>query len=689
MSISRDRSPLSSISLQWVMILPFVVQIFCTVALVGYLSYQSGQGAVDVYRTAILCGLALVISISLGIWASRRIGLSLARLTEAAQAFAKERVKHELPDTRIAEVELLTESFRQMINDLQASDQFHLKYRQDLEWQVAEKTKALTEAQRIARIGSWEFDVATGKSTWSEQQFRILGYDPEKPLPLYANFFDLLPLADRPKLREAVEEAIANGTPYEVEHGIIRPDGSVCHIISRGEALHDEQAKVIKLVGTITDISDRKQLEQEINYSRNLRELLFNESTDALFLLDSDTSLIFECNQQAMKLFEVEYKKQLLNIVGRTLHKRDLTKKELAWINQEVDDKGFCQLELEYVTFKGHEFWGDLLLKRINFGERHFSLARIVDITTRKLAEIELLKAKETAEAATKAKSAFLANMSHEIRTPMNGVLGMAQLLQTTELDQEQADFVKTLKDSGDALLNIINDILDFSKIESGMLAIERWEFNLEQLISAVCKLLNSQAIAKQINLQYEISPDVPTTICSDRHRLRQILLNLIGNAIKFTPSGAVKISVSGEFQPFISSETSSDSKYILKFVIADTGIGIQSDRIDQLFQPFTQADVSISRRYGGTGLGLAISNRLVELLGGTIWVESLGQIGGNPSLDWNSTSSTEASTQGSIFHFTIANSTCEIEKGAIEPMQTPLTAPLVIARCENGMTIY
>ncbi|NMF59869.1 PAS domain S-box protein [Pseudanabaena yagii] len=479
------------------------------------------------------------------------------------------------------------------------------------------------------------------------------------------SIFDFLPTEFAQERMYYVEQAFQTGKLQLYEYQILI-DSEIHHQEARIVVSGDNEALVL-----IRDISDRKKLEQELTYSHDLRELLFNESTDALFLLDSNTSLMFDCNQKAIELFEVDRKEQLLNIVGNTLHKRKFTAKELAWINREVETKGFCQFELEYVTFKGREFWGDLLLKRINFGEGHFSLARIADITIRKHTEMELLKAKEAAEEATKAKSAFLANMSHEIRTPMNGVLGMAQLLETTELDQEQADFVKTIKDSGDALLNIINDILDFSKIESGMLAIEEWEFNLEELISRVCRLLNSQAIAKQINLQYEIDPHVPTTVCSDRHRLRQILLNLIGNAIKFTQIGEVTVFVT-------SSTTPSSNKTILKFAIADTGIGIHGDLIDQLFQPFTQADVSINRKYGGTGLGLAISKRFVELLGGTIWIESFGQIGGKPSLDWKSSSSTKGSTQGSIFHFTIASSTSENEKETID-RQTSVTAPLEI----------
>ncbi len=279
------------------------------------------------------------------------------------------------------------------------------------------------------------------------------------------------------------------------------------------------------------------------------------------------------------------------------------------------------------------------------------------EIRERELKEIALAHAKELSESANIAKSAFLAGISHEIRTPMNGVLGMADLLANTNLTTEQRDYVRVIRDSGDALLAIINDILDFSTIESGMLKIENRIFVLENVIKSVCEFLSRQAIAKNINLQYAIHPDTPKVLLSDNARLRQILLNLVGNAIKFTPQGNVTISINSQI-----SSTSPQNNYKLIFAIQDTGIGISEDHLNLLFQPFSQADSSISRKYGGTGLGLVISKRLVELMGGTIWVESLGQIGGNPPPNWESKLENLPS-QGSIFYFTVT-----IEANSLSP---------------------
>jgi len=224
------------------------------------------------------------------------------------------------------------------------------------------------------------------------------------------------------------------------------------------------------------------------------------------------------------------------------------------------------------------------------------------------------------AERATKAKSTFLATMSHEIRTPMNGVLGMASLLSETSLSSEQEEYTNTIRNSGEALLTVINDILDFSKIESGNMELESHDFDLRQCIEEVMDLFAPKAAQKRIDLIYELDYQVPAKIKGDSHRLRQIIINLVSNAMKFTHQGEIFVSVGLQ-------QTDND-KLRLVFHVKDTGIGIPQDKVSTLFKAFSQVDSSTTRQYGGTGLGLVISQRLVELMGGTISVDSKQSVG-------------------------------------------------------------
>lgn len=373
----------------------------------------------------------------------------------------------------------------------------------------------------------------------------------------------------------------------------------------------------------LTDISERKKVEEELLESELRFRTIVEMAPDAIFIADQKGNFI-EVNEAACK--QLKYaREQLL-----ALRVFDIISPSIAyrasWRLENLEN-GDNSYESWHVQSDGNQLPVELNIRKITLNGSPAMLGIARDITERKQVEMALREAKEEAEAATEAKSEFLANMSHEIRTPLNAVIGLTELLCRSDLSEEQRDYIETIKSSGNSLLSVINDILDFSKIDSGKIELESQPFGIEGCVGESLDLIAIEASKKGLHLGYSINPEVPGTVIGDPTRLRQILINLLGNAVKFTDKGEVVVE--------ISARVLSGNNYEAHFAIKDTGIGIPEERIGQLFQPFSQVDASTTRRYGGTGLGLAISKRLVEMMGGRIWAES--EVG-----------------KGSTFHFII-----------------------------------
>ncbi len=360
------------------------------------------------------------------------------------------------------------------------------------------------------------------------------------------------------------------------------------------------------------------RFQRNFKIHEELLTTIVSKTEYALFLTDFEGD-IFDINSRCEDLFG--YTKD--EFIGKNfsfLRDKALTEEEDQEGVKAMLENKFWNSEFEMRHKDGSLFIGYVSVGWIKKFEREYLIYRVKDVTLEKERENELIEARDRAEEAVKMKSQFLATMSHEIRTPMNGVIGMTALLARTKLNEQQSNFVDTIKKSGENLLVIINDILDFSKIESGKIELDTHAFDLKEMLVDILDLLGPIAKSKSLDIALKVSPNVPDTVVTDSTRLKQVLINLLNNAIKFTPKGNVRVTVDAK--------TDQTGRSTLEFAVIDTGIGIPQDKMDTLFDSFTQVDSSTTREYGGTGLGLSICKELVELMGGEIVVSSNGAEG-------------------------------------------------------------
>jgi PAS domain S-box-containing protein len=376
----------------------------------------------------------------------------------------------------------------------------------------------------------------------------------------------------------------------------------------------DAGGRIERFTGAYHDITDRVREEQAARDSELRTRLVVDSALDAVINMD-EAGRITAWNAQAERTFGWTAREAIGRSLSETIVPVQLRRAHERGLERfrQTGQGAVLGQRIEIVALRrdGEEFPIELAITPLPGPTGHFFSAFLRDISERKRAEAEVLQAKEAAQQANRAKSDFLATMSHEIRTPMNGVIGFTDLLLDSPLDATQREYAETIRQSGHALLGLINDILDFSKIEAGRLDVEREPFDARQAAAEVVELMAAKARESRLELVFDWNPAAPSRLVGDVMRFRQVLLNLLGNAIKFTESGVVMVRV----------ERADDG--LLRVAVQDTGIGIPDDKLAKLFRKFTQADSSTTRRFGGTGLGLAISKQLVELMGGQIGVES------------------------------------------------------------------
>jgi PAS domain S-box-containing protein len=508
------------------------------------------------------------------------------------------------------------------------------------------------------QVGVYEWDIETDQVYCTPSIWKLIGYDPSEMPTTGSGWLNLLHGDDQPAVRSVIDAHFRGETPFiEIEHCVLHHSGEWLWIALRAKCTSFTANKQPRRVlGTIQNINARKRADEALRASQaESRKLsLVASKTDNAVIITDPLGHIEWANTSYSRLTGRKLSEVHGHLLTALLASPDADAGAVGRISAALAAREPITTDAVQLATGDRRFHVHLDVQPVlnEDGDVENFIAIETDITARVETEQQLRRAKAEADAASRAKSEFLASMSHEIRTPMNGVIGMTSLLLETDLSPEQRDYVSTIRTSGDSLLSIINEILDFSKIESGKMELESQPFEIAQCVEEAIDIFSAQAAAKGLELAYVIDPLVPPCVLGDITRLRQVLVNLMNNAVKFTPAGSVTLVVTTDAA---TAGRPADEKILLDFTITDTGIGIPADRMDLLFKPFSQVDASTTRKYGGTGLGLAICDRLCQLMGGSIDV-------------------TSTPGQGSRFHFCIQALVVDLS-GDTPPLFGPLPA--------------
>jgi PAS domain S-box-containing protein len=476
------------------------------------------------------------------------------------------------------------------------------------EWKEAQRSTAL-----LASLVTYSEDAILGMTpegivlNWNKGAETIYGYAAEEAVGRPISF--LAPEDRREEVSKLIETVKAGGSVAHFETTRRRKDGTSVEISLSMSPVRDIAGNLVALTSIAHNITARKQAESALRASERRYRQLFEHNLTGVVRSAWD-GRVLDCNPAMARM--LGYTVDDIPNASRVYF---FESDRAAMMERLQAEKTLTNVELRFRRRNGTMLWvlGNFALVETESGR--VIEATIVDITDRKRAEEERDKAAEAAEAGSRAKSEFLANMSHEIRTPMNGVIAMTELVLDTELTGDQREYLSIVKTSADSLLGIINDILDFSKVEARKLNLERVPFDVSEVVDGAVKSLSVAAREKDLDLSWRVAPDVTNNLVGDPYRVRQILVNLASNAIKFTERGRVQVEVKQESQ--------SAGAVVLHFLVRDSGIGIPPEKQKAIFEAFVQADGSATRRFGGTGLGLSICSRLVQMMNGDIWVES------------------------------------------------------------------